>query len=145
MEVLHFFNPYLTGQYLQHYIGYEIELIFCWIIDILRVHYCLTMDLESLIIQSVCKCKGLKSSQYRKLKLATNKICDQVSYSRQVCWGEHWTKCRGQSKNFRNFEFGATRNAIKVTLQKFDGVKSIYINLLKFLVKLTQKTLLFLV
>uniref|UniRef100_A0A2N9GTC4 Leucine-rich repeat-containing N-terminal plant-type domain-containing protein n=1 Tax=Fagus sylvatica TaxID=28930 RepID=A0A2N9GTC4_FAGSY len=42
--------------------------------------------LKGVLSFQYCECKGLISSQWRKLKLAASKVCGSDSYSRQVRW-----------------------------------------------------------
>uniref|UniRef100_A0A2N9EZ74 Leucine-rich repeat-containing N-terminal plant-type domain-containing protein n=1 Tax=Fagus sylvatica TaxID=28930 RepID=A0A2N9EZ74_FAGSY len=42
--------------------------------------------LKGVLSFKYCECKGLISSQWRKLKLAASKVCGSDSYSRQVRW-----------------------------------------------------------
>uniref|UniRef100_A0A2N9GSZ0 Leucine-rich repeat-containing N-terminal plant-type domain-containing protein n=1 Tax=Fagus sylvatica TaxID=28930 RepID=A0A2N9GSZ0_FAGSY len=42
--------------------------------------------LKDVLSFQYCECKGLISSQWRKLKLAASKVCGSDSYSRQVRW-----------------------------------------------------------
>ena len=52
-----------------------------------------------------CECKGLISSQWRKLKLAASRVCGFGSYSGQVFWGKPWSKCSRKCQ-FRTTKLG---------------------------------------